>query len=154
MGYALAGIKVPDIPAEEPELSSWRRRALAAGIDLVLLYVLVVFTVVVGVSLPQPLSSLVFVYALIGVVPTYFTLFHGARRGQTPGKQLVGIAVRLEDGRCPSYSRSLRRGIVFTALALVPVVNVVAFVRPARHPQRRAFHDDVAGTVVVRVDDN
>ena len=154
MRIALAGITVPDIPEEEPELSSFRRRALAAAIDLVLLYVLISFTIVVGTALPPVLGTLVFAYALLGVAPTYYTYFHGAWRGQTPGKRLVGIAVRVEDGHCPSYRRSLRRGVALTAIALVPVLNVVALVRPARHPRHRAFHDDVAGTVVVRVLDD
>lgn len=154
MGIALSGFTMPYAPDDEPELSSWRRRALAAATDLVLLYVLVTVTLLVGFALPSAPGTIVSVYALVGVVPTYYTVFHAGRHGQTPGKKLLGIAVHLEEGGYPTYGRSLRRSLTMMLIALVPVLNVVAVVRPARHPRKRAFHDDVAGTIVVRVEDD
>ena len=153
MGIAVPGFTVGFVPEDEPEPSGFGRRALAWGIDVTLMWVLVVVTCLVAVMLPAAPGALVGLYAVIGVVPTYLTYFHGSPTGQTPGKRLLGIAVRAEEGGRLGYGRALKRAVALVIVALIPIVNILGIVRPARHPRRHAYHDDVAGTMVVRVQD-
>jgi uncharacterized RDD family membrane protein YckC len=154
MGIAVSSFTVGLVPDDPPEPSGFGRRALAWGADVALMWVLVVFTCLVAVMLPELPGALVGLYAVLGVVPTYLTYFHGSPTGQTPGKRLLGIAVRTDDGGRLGYQRALKRAVALVVIALIPVVNILALVRPARHPQRHAYHDDVAHTVVVRVKDD
>jgi uncharacterized RDD family membrane protein YckC len=154
MGFAAPRFTVGFVPDDPPEPSGFGRRALAWGADLALMWVLVVFTCLIAVMLPEVPGALVGLYAVIGVVPTYLTYFHGSSTGQTPGKRLLGIAVRSEDGGRLGYQRALKRAIALVIVALIPVVNILGIVRPARHPRHHAYHDDVAGTQVVRVKDD
>lgn len=151
MGIAVPGFTLGFVPEDEPEPSGFGRRALAWAVDVTLMWVLVVFTCLVAVMLPEAPGALVGLYAVIGVVPTYLTYFHGSRSGQTPGKRLLGIAVRGEDGGRLGYSRALKRAVALVVVLLIPVLNILAVIRPARHPRHQAYHDDVARTVVVRV---
>jgi uncharacterized RDD family membrane protein YckC len=153
MGIAAPGFTLGFVPEDEPEPSGFGRRALAWGIDVTLMWVLVVFTCLVAVMLPEVPGALVGVYAVLGVVPTYLTYFHGSATGQTPGKRLLGIAVRAEEGGRLGYGRALKRAVALLVVLLVPVLNILAVIRPARHPRRHAYHDDVARTIVVRIAD-
>ena len=152
------GIAVPSftvfVPDDEPEPSGFGRRAVAWGADVALMWVLVVFTCLVAVMLPAAPGALVGLYAVIGIVPTYLTYFHGSATGQTPGKRLLGIAVRTEEGGRLGYQRALKRAVALVVVLLIPIVNILAVVRPARHPQRHGYHDDVARTKVVRLKDD
>jgi uncharacterized RDD family membrane protein YckC len=154
MGIAVPGFSVGLVPDDEPEPSGFGRRMLAWGADVALMWVLVVFTCLVAVMLPAVPGALVGLYAVVGVVPTYLTYFHGGPSGQTPGKRVLGIAVRADDGGRLGYRRALRRAVALVIVALIPVINILGVIRPARHPRRRAYHDDVAGTSVVRVKDD
>lgn len=77
----------------------------------------------------------------------YFTAFVGAR-GATPGKQLLGLRIVQEDGSPVGYGRAfLRRAAqLISALTLGAGYLMVAF-----HPEKRALHDLLAGTRVVRI---
>src|SRR4051812_13943063 len=107
MGIAASSFTV-FAPDDGPEPSGFGRRALAWGVDVALMWVLIVFTCLVAVMLPTAPGALVGLYAVIGVVPTYLTYFHGSPAGQTPGKRLLGIAVRTEDGGRLGYQRALK----------------------------------------------
>lgn len=154
MGIAAPRFTLGFVPDEEPEPSGFGRRALAWAVDVTLMWVLVVFTCLVAVMLPEAPGALVGLYAVIGVVPTYLTYFHGSPTGQTPGKRLLGIAVRAEEGGRLGYGRALKRAVALALVLLVPVLNILAVIRPARHPRRQAYHDDVARTIVVKVKDD
>lgn len=153
MGITVPGFTLGFVPEDEPEPSGFGRRAVACAVDVTLMWVLVVFTCLVAVMLPEVPGALVGLYAVIGVVPTYLTYFHGSPSGQTPGKRLLGITVRAEEGGRLGYGRALKRAVALVVVLLVPVLNIVAVIRPARHPRRRAYHDDVARTDVVKVAD-
>ena len=153
MGIAAPRFTLGFVPEEEPEPSGFGRRALAWGIDVTLMWVLIVFTCLVAVMLPEAPGALVGAIAVVGVVPTYLTYFHGSPSGQTPGKRLLGIAVRAEGGGRLGYGRALKRAVALVIVLLVPVLNILAVIRPARHPRRHAYHDDVARTDVVKVAD-
>lgn len=77
----------------------------------------------------------------------YFTLFVGWR-GQTPGKMLLGLKIIRTTGDEVGYGRALVRwiGQGMSALLFGLGFLMVAFSR-----QKRALHDKLAGTCVVRL---
>lgn len=82
-----------------------------------------------------------------GLSVAYFCGFH-VLRGQTPGKRLLGIMVISARGERPSVARSLLRTGAYLLSAL-PVS--IGFLWVGFDRERRALHDWVAGTYVVRV---
>jgi uncharacterized RDD family membrane protein YckC len=91
---------------------------------------------------------------LLLIWPVYFTLCHGGERGQTIGKRVVGIAVRdaASLGRL-SYPRSLARWLVtalFWVLFVIP--GILDGLSPLWKSERRAWHDVMVGSVVIRVE--
>lgn len=86
------------------------------------------------------------------LVPVYFWICHGMARGQTVGKRVVGIAVRLSDGNRLGYPRAAARTFPFFALwILFFPFAVLDSLWPLWDEQRQALHDKV-GSIVVRVD--
>lgn len=89
--------------------------------------------------------------AMIAVVNLLYIVGSWARSGRTPGKALVGVRVVLvvdPRGRGIGYGPALLRALFFW-LGMLPLgagVLVAAF-----RKDRRAWHDLVAGTRVVRV---
>jgi len=76
----------------------------------------------------------------------YFTFFHGAG-GKTPGKMLMGVKVRLMDGREVTFPLAFLR----TAAYLLSFIFFgVGYLWVLGNPQKRAWHDLIAGTVVMR----
>ncbi len=66
--------------------------------------------------------------------------------GFTPGKLLVGLRVRRLDGRRIGLLAGLWRSVCYVVSA-APLG--IGFLSIALHPQRRAFHDMMSGSVVV-----
>lgn len=79
------------------------------------------------------------------LVASYF-VWMNAGAGQTIGKGLMGISVVRPDGRPPDALMSVTRlfGYLFSALPMGAGFLLAAF------PPRRALHDYLAGTIVVR----
>jgi uncharacterized RDD family membrane protein YckC len=84
-----------------------------------------------------------------------------AARGQTPAKERLKIRVtRVSDGKTPTIAQAMLRSSVVAVFRLVPgalmlVGNLTAFLTGATAPfnmRRRALHDYLAGTMVVRYD--
>lgn len=144
------------------------RRGLAGLIDLVVLLPLsaavgLLLCLTLGLPVPRlaELSpDLLVAYLLDGgatgsiliavaaaLTVGYFGGFHGLR-GQTPGKRLFGIMVVNIHGERPSLLRSLLRTVAYLLSAL-PVS--IGFLWVGFDRERRALHDWVAGTYVVRV---
>ena len=76
------------------------------------------------------------------------------RRGQTVGKQLLGIrVVDATTGAVPNLDQAGRRAAP-TLVQIVPVLGIigVALYLPLLwNPRRQGFHDQLASTVVVRI---
>lgn len=144
------------------------RRGLAGFVDLVLLVPLsatVGLLLCLALGLPVPRLAelspdLLLAYLLDGGATStlliavaaaltvgYFGGFHWLR-GQTPGKRLLGIMVVNIHGERPSVVRSLLRTVAYLLSAL-PVS--IGFLWVGFDRERRALHDWVAGTYVVRV---
>jgi uncharacterized RDD family membrane protein YckC len=84
-----------------------------------------------------------------------------AARGQTPAKERLKIRVtRVADGKNPTIAQAMLRSSVVAVFRLVPgalmlVGNLAAFATGVTAPfnmRRRALHDYLAGTMVVRYD--
>jgi uncharacterized RDD family membrane protein YckC len=133
-------------------------RAVAAAIDLALLTLVQFITAAalaraLGYHPTHDLGTgaettyLVFSPALIiGLVLAYFPGLW-AWRGRTPGMQLLGLRVQRDDGLARVNGRTaiVRFGGLLLALAPALLGLLVAFT----DERRQAFHDRLAGTVVV-----
>jgi len=76
----------------------------------------------------------------------YFVGFHGGM-GATPGKMLFGLRVVRMDGEPLSFPRAFGRFLA--ELVSISALFVGYLIAPF-HPERRALHDLLAGTRVVR----
>ncbi len=131
------------------QLSSWLRRGVAAFLDTCLIFPLYMVFAAIGGGIGGTTGVSVFLLGLL-TVPTYFAIGNGSRRGQTLDKLAVGIAVRRESGERVGYLRALGRYAAMLLIGLVPILGLFALFRPLWDPKNRAFHDDVAKTLVYR----
>lgn len=99
----------------------------------------------------------------MGVYLAVFFLINGwllKMRGQTVGKRICGIRIARPDGTVPGLSESFgRRIVVFAIPGMIPVpfsaalayavhmIDVLCIFRG----NRKCLHDDIAGTIVVKV---
>jgi uncharacterized RDD family membrane protein YckC len=87
----------------------------------------------------------------------YFTVAHGSKRGQTVGDYVNDIAVKSDElrvgvGGRASYGQAFGRTLmVGLFLGLFFVGGFLDFFWPLLDRRRQAWHDKVAGTIVVRV---
>jgi uncharacterized RDD family membrane protein YckC len=142
--------------AATPRLASWPRRAAALLVDE---SVVATMALVTGLPAMTAGRSEWEVAALLISMPlnvAYFTVAHGGRRGQTIGDAVNGIAVRNDvlrtgaAGRASygqAFGRTLMIGLFF---ALFFVGGCLDFLWPLWDRRRQAWHDKVAGTIVVR----
>ena len=76
-----------------------------------------------------------------------------ALRGQTPGKMLNNVnVVAFEDGGPPGWGRSCARWAVLWVPLFIPfgvVLTLLIAISPLFAPDRRGWHDRIAGTMVV-----
>jgi len=101
---------------------------------------------------PQsPLPDLPFTDRMIGrmiadgMLVLYLTGFHAAH-GRTPAKSILRVRVVDQNGGKPSLVKSFLRALMMVlSLALSGIPFIYAFF----NPERRTFHDFVAGTYVV-----
>lgn len=116
-------------------------RLLAFGVDCVVVY----FVSAMFGSLPYFFvrnEHLEIVYPLVSCA--YSTLFNGAW-GQTPGKRIFFIRLERANGQRLGYGRAFLRFWAKT-LSFLPLTFWVVFC----NNRRRAIHDWIAGSVVVR----
>jgi uncharacterized RDD family membrane protein YckC len=145
---------VADLPERAevvPPLAGWTRRSVALAIDHVLL---LPFLLLIALASPSAALLAAPVLAL-----GYFTLAHGGRSGRSVGERACGIAVRSDPHRShvarrATYGQAFGRAVmlyVFGSLAFIGV-GAINFLWPLWDVKRQAWHDKVAGTIVVRAD--
>lgn len=170
-------------PSSEPALASWGARVGAYLLDIIPFIVLV--TLVLGTfgwfdlvgraadgdesalteleALSTPGSAASVSSVVVGAIGyfLYNVGFH-MRRGQTPGKMLVGIRVRmLDEDRLPDARAAVLRWAVqqggpqlLSSIAglgfFAGLFSIVDHLWPLRDPRRQALHDKAARTIVVR----
>lgn len=94
----------------------------------------------------DPLDILLWLMPFFGMCALYFILFI-ALSGRTPGQKLVGIRVINRAGGPPGPWRAMLR-LAGTALGLAP--GGLGSLWMAFDREKRAFHDYLTGTYVVR----
>lgn len=135
-----------DAPALRP--AGVLRRAAALLVDMaIVLALLQIGPLLASVFARRALVAQAFVQAFALVVPNaYFILMHGTG-GQTLGKMLLGVRVVGALGAPIGYRHALGRQLAWCLSALL---FGVGFAVAAARRDRRALHDVVAGTRVVR----
>jgi uncharacterized RDD family membrane protein YckC len=135
--------------------ASWGRRLAAWILD----YFIFAFLIVVPLTIWNPSGDaqgwLYFFFwpAAVILFGTYFIGFHGGRRGQTPGKRLLGIAVRDEQTfQRIGYMRAFGRLMVTVVLwSFLWVPGILDALWPLWDSRKRSLHDRAVGSIVVRV---
>lgn len=77
----------------------------------------------------------------------YYVWFQAQFRGQTLGKKITGIRVTKLDGGRVSFGRMFLREIIGKTLSVL--ILFIGFIMAAGS-SKRALHDRIAGTIVVR----
>jgi len=78
----------------------------------------------------------------------YFTWFHGAT-GQTPGKMLLKLRVVQPSGEPIGFGTAFLRWVGYI---ISSAVVLIGFVWVVFDRKKQAWHDKIAGTVVVRTE--
>ena len=86
---------------------------------------------------------------LVAVVVTwlYFALMESSPRGATVGKMVLGLRVVDEQGNRISFLRATGR---FFAKYISTIILFIGFLMAAFTERKRALHDIIAGTLVVK----
>ncbi len=144
------------------------RRAVAFTVDMLIIAIpttlvfgplLAVETLALGVTNPSNLSTAqagllgatVFSWQLITLALTwlYFAFFESGKKQSTWGKRLLGIKVVGKDGGRISFARATGR---FFAKTISYLIFYIGFIMTAFTNRKRALHDMIAETYVVKKD--
>jgi uncharacterized RDD family membrane protein YckC len=91
-------------------------------------------------------------YFLVGIILSLaYEVFFVGRFGGTPGKLLLHMRIVRSDFSRVTYSRAAIR---FFALLLSDLTMYIGYLMVAFDPQRRALHDYIADTRVIKRDDS
>jgi uncharacterized RDD family membrane protein YckC len=90
-----------------------------------------------------PVVLMVMVF-FVAINIAYFTYFHGAT-GRTPGKMLLGLQVYCADGTEVSFGIAFLRSVGY----FVSGIFYLGFIWAAFDQKKQAWHDKIAGTVVI-----
>jgi len=98
---------------------------------------------------PKGFSSVVFLILgfYIAINIAYFSYFHGTT-GRTPGKMLLGLQVYCADGTEVSFGIAFLRAVGYLVSSLLLTIPI-GFIWAAFDKKKQAWHDKIAGTVVV-----
>lgn len=77
----------------------------------------------------------------------YFTYFHGTA-GRTPGKMLLGLQVYCANGTEVSFGIAFLRAVGYLISSLLLTIPL-GFIWAAFDKKKQAWHDKIAGTVVI-----
>ena len=130
-------------------LCGYGRRLLAWFLDLIAVYLSVMVAFIL-VFAARPAGGPIIVLGFL-VIPVYYVLGNGGSRGQTLGKRIMGIAVVHESQQRVGYARALGRWFTMAVINFVPILSLLALIRPLWDKENRAFHDDIAKTRVVKI---
>jgi len=124
------------------------RRLWAGLIDVTVAFgvTILILTAVSGINRTEDVFD-PFGLVLVGVVAVLYRVPTEARRGQTIGKTMMGVAVHGPNGGVPGWWRAIVRNVV----GLVPAVWPVDAVLLWRTPRRQRLGDLLSKTTVRRV---
>jgi uncharacterized RDD family membrane protein YckC len=95
---------------------------------------------------PEGLLRIAIASVVVVVTAAFYYIFFWTLMGQTPGKMLLGVRVVSLDGSRPTFWQALRRFIGYFLSAFVFYVGYLWVLIDNR---RQAWHDKLAGTIVV-----
>ncbi len=126
-------------------------RFVAYVIDSVILNIVVfIISFVVGLGMGPTGGETAQVVASvigIGLAWLYFAFQESSEAGATLGKRALGLRVLTGDGQRISFGRATGR---FFAKFLSAVILLIGYIMAAFTERKRALHDMIADTVVVR----
>ena len=98
---------------------------------------------------PKGFSSILLVIMVfyIAINTAYFTYFHGTT-GRTPGKMLLGLQVYCADGTEVTFGIAFLRAVGYLVSSLLGTIPL-GFIWAAFDKKKQAWHDKIAGTVVI-----
>ena len=147
-------------------LASWGSRLAATLIDWVILLVPVVVITVIVVAVATGDDTAGWVTGVIGFLAYLVAVLlyapvlmarHGARNGQTWGKQLMTIRAVRDSGQPMSFGWAALRELGVKGFGVGVVASIIPFIPwflnyfwPLWDDQNRALHDMVVSTHVVR----
>jgi uncharacterized membrane protein SpoIIM required for sporulation/uncharacterized RDD family membrane protein YckC len=133
------------------ELAGLGSRLLAALADLAILLVITVVLFLAGgfIAGRSVWGQAVAWLLTVAFMWSYFALFEGFYRGQTPGKKWVGLRVIRDTGHPIGLGDAALRNLLRAADA-VPPPFLLGILLIAFHPKAKRLGDLIAGTVVVR----
>jgi uncharacterized RDD family membrane protein YckC len=85
---------------------------------------------------------------LFNLIPLLYLVGFVGWRGQTPGKMLLGLKIIRVDGEEVGYVRAFVRWI---GLAISSLTFTIGYIIAAFTKHKRALHDYIAGTRVIRL---
>lgn len=155
----LADLAAPAGPALPP-LAGWGRRSGALVLDHLFLSAAAALAIGFGALVGHAAAAvLATAIAAPFVALSYFTVTHGGRSGRSVGERICGIAVRSDPHRAhalrrTTYGQAFGRAVMLYVFAAISVwgVGALNFLWPLWDIKRQAWHDKVAGTIVVRAD--
>jgi uncharacterized RDD family membrane protein YckC len=143
-------------PAESRQLAPWWSRAAALLVDGCILTGTALLAGLPFAAVGRPQWLVTGVLVALPLSLAYFTVAHGGPRGQTVGDYVNDIAVKSDAlrtgiGGRASYGQAFGRTLmVGLFLGLFLVGGFLDFFWPLWDRRRQAWHDKVAGTIVVR----
>lgn len=106
-----------------------------------------VISLILGLMLPVALYQVVSIALGLG----YFVYLEGSPSGQTVGKRLMGIRViDFTNGQPIDYGKALIR---YIGRIVSSIACLLGYLWVLWDPEKQAWHDKIAGTVVVPVSD-
>ncbi|MCP9488805.1 MAG: RDD family protein [Solirubrobacteraceae bacterium MAG38_C4-C5] len=140
--------------ALRPRIAAWGLDLLITPILPFVLYLAIaaLFGDDIPLAVALPIVALLLGFHLL-YAPVLLTRI-GDHAGQTIGKQLLGLRVTRPDDQPLDFRRALvREPLARSLLAFVPLYLVVDLLLPLlTPPRRRAMHDIIADTLVVRAE--
>jgi uncharacterized RDD family membrane protein YckC len=135
-------------------LAGLGNRVAAHLIDLLifafLMLILSIFLTIVGPLFGTTIAYLMaFLPVVVSLGPfAYFILFEGLWNGQTPGKRLFNLRVRMADGTPVTFAAALGRNLLRPA-DMLPGPYLVGVTAIFLNPRSQRVGDLVANTIVV-----
>lgn len=142
-------VLTPDKVVVTYRLAGLGSRIGAQLLDLLIAGALITATILAAATiLPSGLSD--FVAGIVVVFGTliYFTLMEGLWNGQTLGKKMSRVRVRMVDGTPVTFAAAFYRNLLRPADAL-PIGYLVGFIAIFTNEKSQRIGDLAAGTVVV-----
>lgn len=145
-------IVTPEKVAVEFRLAGIGSRIFAAFLDAVVMVILLMSGAFLSTAI-MPASAgmgiLLFLLVVLFVVAGYSILLESVWNGQTVGKKLMGIRVRMADGSPVTLGAAAVRSVLRLGDLLLPVLMAIDIILLFLSPRAQRLGDIAANTIVV-----